>query len=77
MTDNAPATAIEMIGALEDLLTHARAGRLGGIAAVAVHRDGTYDTVVTHAGPWDPLRVLGGLDRLHRHVHHLADHAGG
>lgn len=76
MTDNALATATEMIGALEDLLTHAREGRLGGLVAVALHRDGGYATVISHTGPWDPLRTLGGVDRLHRHVHRLADTAG-
>ncbi len=74
--DVSTATA-DMVQSLETLLAQARAGRLSGIAAVVHYQEGGYGTLLSHAGEWNPLLMLGGVSRLERYIHTVADHSGG
>jgi len=73
--DVSPTTA-DMVKSLETLLDQAKAGRLSGIAATVHYQEGGYGTLVSHAGQWNPLLILGGIARLERYVQTIADHSG-
>lgn len=70
-----PAKA-ELIQALESLLDDARAGKIGGIAATVHYSGGGFATLLSHADAWNPLIMIGGIARLERYVHTVADHSG-
>ena len=67
----------DMIQALEALLEQARVGRITGIAAVVHYHEGGYGTLLSHASEWNPLLILGGVARLERYIHTVADYSGG